>query len=453
MIGAAPPRILARPHGFITQHVARKEGEEKVQKVPVFYKRLFGVEEDSSYEFVFRGVLFAPDDMNDATQAFMKTMLACFPKESRAMQTERSRVLVPFKLNGADKIALVSLQVLPLSGAIELLRNGDASEPERPQPEMESPKRPGQRKVRRRFSPIRGLPMPEGGNAAKSTFFMSGMTPGSEASIEKIVVLEDFYSGSSGRTQISRHLLCFQTDGIEDVQPEGPFDEVYVVCPTSAEGCEELLANICTRLGRRLEEPETPFAAGDTTPGRAAEARGARFQRLDSSLGGSTEATPLLPRGPPPPAASAPPAPANNLLMISLGDLKFVLPPPQATACWNLCVERGIKMACFGQRLTVLNVGHNGTCLLCPENDLAQGVVQYSVNAAGPEPMQSAMYWMPAEEFHALANGNEHPQVARPAFNAQIPPPELFRSIPFPEERPTLEVLDAVEDVSALVPA
>ena len=36
----------------------------------------------------------------------------------------------------------------------------------------------------------------------------------------------------------------------------------------------------------------------------------------------------------------------------------------------------------------MLNVGHNGTCLLCPENDLAQGVVQYSVNAAGPEPMQ-----------------------------------------------------------------
>ena len=27
--------------------------------------------------------------------------------------------------------------------------------------------------------------------------------------------------------------------------------------------CEELLANICTRLGRRLEEPESAFAAGN----------------------------------------------------------------------------------------------------------------------------------------------------------------------------------------------
>jgi hypothetical protein len=105
----------------------------------------------------------------------------------------------------------------------------------------------------------------------------------------------------------------------------------------------------------------------------------------------------------------------------------------------------------FGQKLTVLNIGHNGTCLLCPENDLAQGVVQYSVNSAGPAPMQSAMYWMPSEEFHAVSSGKPHAQVPRPAFNAPIPAPEPFRSIPLPEERPTLEVLEAVEDMSCAV--
>merc|ERR1719313_500423 len=112
---------------------------------------------------------------------------------------------------------------------MELLRNGGSGGAGGP-PEMESPKRPGKRRVRRRFSPIRELPMPEGGNAAKSTFFMYATTPGSEPTIESIGILEDFYSGSSCRTQISRHLLCFQTDGGEDVEPpaEGPFDEVYV---------------------------------------------------------------------------------------------------------------------------------------------------------------------------------------------------------------------------------
>merc|ERR1719201_2338766 len=119
------------------------------------------------------------------------------------------------------------------------------------------------------------------------------MNPGSEASMDNIGILEDFYSGSSCRTQISRHLLCFHKDGGDDVEPEGPFDEVYVVSPTSAAGCEELLASICARLGRGLdEEPTTP---GDGTPsgGTPSERTPAtRFQRLDSSLGGSTEATP-----------------------------------------------------------------------------------------------------------------------------------------------------------------
>ena len=56
------------------------------------------------------------------------------------------------------------------------------------------------------------------------------------------------------------------------------------------------------------------------------------------------------------------------------------------------------KVMSVGQQLTVLNIGHNGTCLLCPENDLAKGVVQYSVNSAGPAPFQ-----VPNEKLYAIS--------------------------------------------------
>ena len=39
-----------------------------------------------------------------------------------------------------------------------------------------------------------------------------------------------------------------------------------------------------------------------------------------------------------------------------------------------------MEVASRGQSLTILNIGHQGTVLLCPDNDLASGVVQYSVN-------------------------------------------------------------------------
>jgi hypothetical protein len=112
-------------------------------------------------------------------------------------------------------------------------------------------------------------------------------------------------------------------------------------------------------------------------------------------------------------------------------------------ACWNASLERSVKVASRGQSLTILNIGHQGTVLLCPDNDLASGVVQYSVNRQAEGGQQVSMYWMPLEEFHAMAAGGTLPKQQRHAFPQAVQLPEPFRSIPLDaSQQAELTVLD-----------
>ena len=63
-------------------------------------------------------------------------------------------------------------EVLPLPTATQQIQSEGGMDGLQTGMEMDSPKRPGIRRVRRRFSPIAALPQPEGQNAERSTFFM-----------------------------------------------------------------------------------------------------------------------------------------------------------------------------------------------------------------------------------------------------------------------------------------